>query len=351
MWDSDSWMFSAVIFLIVLVLAYTTLLTNIPGIGSGMWRSLGYWIVQQDVARGNQPWYYYLALTPIYEFLPLILSIAAAIYYRVKRQSDAFTLFLLYWAGMTLLLFTIASEKMPWLLVNIALPLIVLAGKFLGDVASGIDWRGVVSRDAIAQNAAIFLGAPVLLFALYRLALLGTGGEAAALLPGALYGLAVVALLALGVLAARRYGTARVAKFAALPAVLILFALTIRAGATAAYRNGDVPVEMLVYTQTSPDITLLMREFERSGGANEGGLPLGIDSTSGFTWPWAVVSAPLGELQGKLRRLQRKLFRGQAAGSGGAAGSFKQPARSGRIAAGRLYARGARAAQVVVPGA
>lgn len=287
MWDSDSWMFSAVIFLIVLVLAYTTLLTNIPGIGSGMWRSLGYWIVQQDVARGNQPWYYYLVLTPIYEFLPLALSIAAAVYYRVKRQGDAFTLFLLYWAGMTLLLFTIASEKMPWLLVNIALPLIVLAGKFLGDMASGIDWRGVVSRDAIAQNAAIFLGAPVLLFALYRLALFGTGGEAAPPLIGALYGFAVIALLALGVLAARRYGAAQVAKFAAIPAVLLLFALTIRAGATAAYRNGDVPVEMLVYTQTSPDITLLMREFERSGGADEGGLPLGIDSTSGFTWPWA----------------------------------------------------------------
>ena len=55
-----------------------------------MWRGLGYWIAQQDVARGNQPWYYYFVITPLYEFLPLALAIAAALYYWVKRRADAF---------------------------------------------------------------------------------------------------------------------------------------------------------------------------------------------------------------------------------------------------------------------
>ena len=39
--------------------------------------SLGYWLEQQEVARGGQPWFYYLFVTPLYEFLPLVFSLAA----------------------------------------------------------------------------------------------------------------------------------------------------------------------------------------------------------------------------------------------------------------------------------
>ena len=54
------------------------------------------------------------------------------------------------------------------------------------------------------------------------------------------------------------------------------------------FKYQDTPVEMMIYTQTSPDITKLVRfidGFEESNG--KGSVSLGVDSTSGFTWPWS----------------------------------------------------------------
>lgn len=286
-WNYGVWVIAALAFYAVFVLTYSTFFSNLGGINTGMWQSLGYWIVQQDVARGNQPWYYYFVITPLYEFLPLALAIAAAVYYRVKRQGDAFTLFLFYWAGMTVVLFTIASEKMPWLLVNIALPIIVLAGKFLGDVASKFDWRSLASGEGLALRLGVVVGAPILALAAYRLALLGTGGDSVAPMLGIALAVAVAALIGGGVWAARRMGSARLWGYAAIPMVALLLVLTARAGVMAAYRNGDVPVEMLVYTQTSPDIPRLLAEIERPAAGSADGLQMRIDDTSGFTWPWA----------------------------------------------------------------
>ena len=284
-WNQKVWLIAAAIFYTIWALSYSTFFTNLGGIESGMWRGLGYWIAQQDVARGNQPWYYYFVITPLYEFLPLALAIAAAVYYRVKRQADAFTLFLLFWVGMTLLLFTIASEKMPWLLVNITLPLIVLGGKFLGDVLSGVEWRKLIAPEGLA----LIVGVPILMVAIYMLALAGTGDDGSALTVAISAVVAIVALIGGGVYLALRIGLRQAATLAAVPAVLVLLLLTARASVTAAYRHGDVPVEMLVYTQTSPDIRLLAEEFRRADGYEgaDSGLSLAVDDTSGFTWPWA----------------------------------------------------------------
>ena len=285
-WDQKVWLIAGAIFYAVWALSYTTFFTNMGGIESGMWRGLGYWIAQQDVARGNQPWYYYFVITPLYEFLPLALAVAAAIYYRAKRRADAFTLFLLYWCGMTLLLFTIASEKMPWLLVNITLPLIVLGGKFLGDVASTIEWRRVATLEGLLT----MVGAPLLMGAVYFLAFAGTGeDDSNGISVAVAAGMAVAALLGVGFYFARRIGTAHIAKIVALSGALVLMLLTVRASVVAAYSHGDVPVEMLVYTQTSPDIRLLAEVIGGADGyeGEDNGISIAVDDTSGFTWPWA----------------------------------------------------------------
>ena len=284
-WNSKVWLIAAAIFYTIWTLSYSTFFTNIGGIESGMWRSLGYWIAQQDVARGNQPWYYYLVITPLYEFLPLTLAFAAAIYYWVKRQANAFTLFLLFWAGMTLLLFTIASEKMPWLLVNVTLPLIALGGKFLGDVLSDVEWRNLIAPEGLA----LLVGVPILLVAIYILALAGAGDESSAPVIAVLAAVAIAALIGGGAYIVRRIGLRQVATLAAVPVVVALLLLTVRSSVTAAYRHSDVPVEMLVYTQTSPDIHLLAEQIRRADGyeGEDNGISLTVDDTSGFTWPWA----------------------------------------------------------------
>ena len=106
-WNWPIWWRSAVIFYAIWVLLYTSFFTNIGGLGSGMWQSLGYWLVQQGVARGSQPLYYYLVIGPLYEFLPLILAIAGGIYY--LRRRDPFGHFLVFWAATTFILYSAAT--------------------------------------------------------------------------------------------------------------------------------------------------------------------------------------------------------------------------------------------------
>ncbi|MCI0439666.1 MAG: hypothetical protein L0177_11120, partial [Chloroflexi bacterium] len=354
-WNWRVWWRAALIFYAIWVLLYTTFFTNMAGVGTGMWQSLGYWIAQQEVARGGQPWYYYFVIGSVYEFLPLAFGIIAAIYY--ARRSDAFGLFLVFWAVATFILYTIASEKMPWLLVNVALPIIVLAGKFLGETIERIEWRRVLSsgaerarhqRDAQVEpdravslpqdqhilarperlsepapqqppavlgrgRAAVLVpgarlillqtlrprhrhvpriivllaAVPLFIFLLWRLAFFESGDNAAlnVIVPLAL-AVALVGVAAGGVFLARRVGARNFAALSAIPVAAILLALTVRAGATAAYQNGDTPVEMLVFTQTSPDITRLLGDIEDVRETN-GSLPIFVDDTSGFTWPWA----------------------------------------------------------------
>ena len=228
-WNRRVWWRCAAIFSVIWVLLFTTFLTNLVGLGSGVWTSLGYWLVQQGEARGSQPWYYYFVITPVYEFLPLLFALVGGVYY--SRRNDAFGHFLVFWAATTFVLYTIASEKMPWLLVNVTLPLIVLSGRFLGEVIEGIRWRSLVSERSARHLAA----------------------------------------------------------FVAIPLAAVLLALSVRAGWYATYRNGDIPVEMIVYTQTSPDIVGVLRQVERFGAASgEGtGVSLTVDQASGFSWPWA----------------------------------------------------------------
>ena len=69
----------------------------------------------------------------------------------------------------------------------------------------------------------------------------------------------------------------------------MLAVLSVRAGVIATYENGDTPVELLVYTQTSPDIVDLVKRIEKVDSSSGRGntVPVSVDQTSGFTWPWA----------------------------------------------------------------
>ena len=77
-WNWKRWLVSAVIFHVLFAFFFTTVFTNITGLASGMVYSLGYWLEQQGVRRGSQPQYYYLLIIlPVYEYLPIVGSVAA----------------------------------------------------------------------------------------------------------------------------------------------------------------------------------------------------------------------------------------------------------------------------------
>ena len=280
-WNPAVWWRCAIIFYSVWTVLYTTFFTNLyGGIKSGIWQALGYWVVQQGEGRGGQPWYYYFVIGSIYEFLPIFVGIVGIIYFLRKR--DSFGTFLVYWPMTTFLLYMIASEKMPWLLVNITLPFIVLVGKYTAEVVSTVDWSGFLRRGGY-----IFIpGVPVFAMLLWNLALYEPSGDTfqMILIPVVIVGV-LLAMVVTGTYLARRLGGGNAIAVSLLVVVVLLGVLSFRAGVIASFRNADVPVEMIVYTQTSPDVVRLLDEFERTDTGRI--ISVSIDSTSGFTWPWA----------------------------------------------------------------
>ncbi len=120
------WFFAVLVAWTVFLVLFTSLFTNIKnGIGDGIWQGLYYWVQQQQVARGGQPWYYYLLLIPLYEQIGVVFGLIGIIYSLVRPTR--FRLFLVYWFVGNLFLYSWAAEKMPWLSIHITLPMLLLA--------------------------------------------------------------------------------------------------------------------------------------------------------------------------------------------------------------------------------
>jgi len=177
-WNREWWKY-ATLFWGVFTLLYTTMFTNAPGFFTGLLGSLGYWLVQQGVERGSQPIYYYwLIQIPMYEFLPAIGSIVAIVL-GVKKiigqntnvsegETDLpstensetqisfgvfFGLFT-FWSITSIIAFSYAGERMPWLTYHMAWPMVILTGWGVGQIIEAaiekfeLDlpwWRNVAS--------------------------------------------------------------------------------------------------------------------------------------------------------------------------------------------------------------
>ncbi len=113
-------------FLVVYTLLFSTFLTNPGGLQEGLWGSIDYWLGQQDVNRGGQPWFYYLILIPAYEW-PIVILGAVGIVVALRRRTIG-DLFLVWMFLSLLAIFSWASERMPWLVLHPLLPLVLLAG-------------------------------------------------------------------------------------------------------------------------------------------------------------------------------------------------------------------------------
>ncbi|WP_420644042.1 flippase activity-associated protein Agl23 [Candidatus Leptofilum sp.] len=91
-WDQRRWVIAALIYHAIFFVLYTSVFTNIgAGWTSGTIGSLGYWLEQQEVQRGNQPAFYYFFVVPFYEFLPLIFSLLAIRFWLLKQKINQIT--------------------------------------------------------------------------------------------------------------------------------------------------------------------------------------------------------------------------------------------------------------------
>lgn len=96
-WDRRRWLITGAIFHGIFFFFFTSVFTNPGGWASGMIGSLGYWLEQHGVQRGNQPPFYYLFVTTFYEFLPIIFSLAAIHLWLKQRKINKIAS---YWLGL-----------------------------------------------------------------------------------------------------------------------------------------------------------------------------------------------------------------------------------------------------------
>ncbi len=247
-WLGGRWLLMAGIFYLLWMTIYTTVFVNLAGTFSGVWQGMGYWFAQQDVARGNQPWYYYFVSLSVYEVLPLVFGIIGAVYF--LRKQDLLGLILAFWAVVTLLAYTIASEKMPWLIVNISLPFILLAAKYLGEVVGRVRWQHLLNRGQVLLLAFPPLTASAAVYLVYSYTDSETGFSGyhwAILFSTAILAGATAYLIRL---ARPRNGTGLVT----LGLAGLLLGFGTFTAVRAAYTYDDSNNELLVYAQGSKDL-------------------------------------------------------------------------------------------------
>jgi len=330
-WGGRRWGICAAVFWAIFLPLFTTLFTNGQGIGTGVVGQLGYWLAQHGVQRGGQPWYYYLALFPLYEFLPILLGLGGAIWLLIRwwrpvergdkeqgvgmsvegeqaveaaSQPKVLLPLLLYWAVLALVIYSWAGEKMPWLMLHLAVPLQLFAGWALAELLTD-DWR------AIARQKGVWLLAlfPAFGLALGRVARGGLSrgtsldelGRSMAWFAALLAALLLAALI--GALV-RRLSARQVARMAGTSAVVVLMALTVRFAWMATFVNGDMANEFLVYAQAAPDVAIVNQELRDLSHRLTGGLHLKVAYDDESSWPWVWY----------LRDFDQSTFYGKAPG-------------------------------------
>jgi uncharacterized protein (TIGR03663 family) len=153
----DAWIWGAATFAFVFTILFTFFLLEPKGLRDGLYDAISYWLSQNDVNRGGQPWFYYLFLTPLYE-LPVVLLGAVGIVAALRRRT-LFRLFLVWTFVLSLIIYSWAGERMPWLILHPLLPLVLLAGIGFQALWRRSTWtRGVAAAGAAAGAAFLMWG-------------------------------------------------------------------------------------------------------------------------------------------------------------------------------------------------
>ena len=340
-WNPRLWLANAALFYLVFTVLYTTLFTNGNGFFTGLVGSLGYWLEQQGVERGNQPWYYYFLIqVPVYEYLPALGSLLALFFGLVSRNSllksiarvelleepeggieksqdpaaEAFVddqtarpevrrlalVLLGFWAITSLIAYTYAGEKMPWLTVHITWPMILLSGWAFGHVIQGINWSAFRLRRGL-----LVIGLTIVFF----LSLLGVlasllgqtppfqGRELEQLRSTTTFLTSLITAIASGFGLAwlmRPWAPGQLARIFTLVVFAFLALLTARAAFTASYINYDNANELLVYAHSGAGPKMIYNQIvdlsERITDGNA--LQVAYDDDTSYPYWWYLRDFP-----------------------------------------------------------
>ena len=332
-WDKKRWIGYAALFWGIYIVLFTSIFSNWQGFFVGTVGALGYWLQQQGVHRGGQPWYYYLLIQiPIYEFLPT-LGVFLAAYFGLRHKSPApletspslnpggvnagaetpdialtapaqglptsegnytFPL-LIWWAISSLVAFSLAGEKMPWLTVHITLPMILLAGWGLGQVIERVNWSEVRKQRGLLATVLL-----VVLFTSLASAVVSVMGANPPFQGKTLEQLSATGtfLLTAGIFLASAGGLAYLLsrwqfrdtlRIGVLVIFVLLAILTGRTAIRAAFTNADNATEYLVYAHGASGIQDVMSQITTISSriAGEQNLQVAYDNNlpnQGVSW-------------------------------------------------------------------
>lgn len=343
-WNKRKWLINAGIWYTIYVVFYTSMFTNVEaGFFTGLVGSLGYWLAQQAVNRGDQPYYYYaLIQIPMYEFLPAIGSILGIILAALGRKTvpdetlqyeiqssgagenlnsssamseienstiaDESTLsiidepsltnkspvvsLLIFWSITSLLAYSIAGEKMPWLTVHITLPMILLSGWSIGYLTDTTDWQAFRNKMGWLVMALLFVFVPALL-SVFRLLLgstppfAGNSLEQLGATSGFIIALLVTLASAVGLFQLTKGWSPRLLRRGIGIVFLgLLTILTARTAFAASYINYDNAKEYLVYAHCAPGDKIALHQLTDISRRLTGGLDLTIAYDDKTTYPY-----------------------------------------------------------------
>ena len=315
--DEKGLLIGAGLFAFTFVALFTTLFTNWYGVFSSTISTEGtllYWLGQHDVQRGSQPWFYFLLLLPQYEFLPITVGLGLALLSvwraakglitgNVTDERLFFRLFLAVWFFGIFAVLSWAGEKMPWLIVHIALPGTILAGAAVGRMIE----RGIQlaeTRRISVLDVSVFAALILAVMSWFLLAARFTYGR----FDGActngqnncrrvldsdlshwwLLAVPPIAWLILLAYTGIKRGWRHSALIGACAVVVVLSLLQVRVGWRLSYDNPDIPTEMMVYTQTSTEVkrgVLEANQLSRELSGEGDGLILFDTGADGLSWP------------------------------------------------------------------
>ncbi len=339
------WLIAIGLFLLIYVFFFTAFLTNILGIITGTTGSLLYWMAQHHVERGGQPTHYYGVLLAVYEPLLILWVIVGYILLAVagvkrlmhrapvspqdrheprestsetapappapttdegetlhpqtttptanpslERQPAYVPLFLGWWSIVALLMYTWAGEKMPWLSTHIALPMTLFAAWALQRVLFGHPDRPTIPPLDPSRRVLFFFFIGLFLATSglnYVVITTFVGAEVRTNVPGLiLVALVMVLFLMVILLAGMNWGWRWALGVLAICITLVGGMYTFRSSYRLAYVTGDVPREMYIYTQTSPDVRNVVRKLEEISYRRTRGLHMPVMYDNETVWTW-----------------------------------------------------------------
>jgi len=353
LWNPVEWLTNAAIWYGIFTVFYTSVFTNGAGFFTGMVGSLGYWLEQQGVNRGSQPFYYYaLIQVPVYEYLPALgawLAFAVLAWKGLvsplreprdraelvdttqdeqlsdvrseqskietdlstsvdepEEQADdlpedishllpepaPYIALVCFWAVTSLLAYSIAGEKMPWLTVHITLPAILCAAWFLGRTIETVDWG--LLKDRQGWLSLIVLPVFAVSFAASLSSLLGInppfqGKELVQLQATSQFLTSFIVAVVSGVGwlgLVKRWPIAQHLRILTLFVFAILGLLTVRTSIQSNFYNYDDANELLVYAHSAPGVKIALSQIEEISRRTTDGLGIGIAYDNDTSYPY-----------------------------------------------------------------